>query len=919
METIPGAVNNSQSNQVRRSSSLINLKSISENAQPQVAHDAHGGRFKTTEDLPSRNAQNAAPQGPQPLTPMKLSECTAENVASLHQRQKQILINKALKDGTLFDQMIRLDDGQNDSRLSWELFKDNPELQILYLAYCKSRGLAFANPPLNQDSIVSDFNNLSVDKQTKLLSLLESAAAGKSDADINSKIFKFIKDSLPIPTDLSKCKTKWHVEKLTPEVKQELIFNDLTNGTLFDQLNTLRSSANGQEILKSLAEACKGRADGRTPSSNDAKKCCILLLAWAEANAPAPANTFDTFINGHKDAIISYLGSFCNNLLLSGELKDMLKKLESAPGALSFGGVIDKSTLNGKILKFVTDNLPKPGSILACNKWNIGKLSSREALNLLQSGNITDNLSALVRNDATNSTHTKRQLLALLSEEDSKAFADKLISSDPNLLIALINEGALPNLAHRNEMRLLARELQIMRPAFERGITRGFFGVDGPVNASEWKTVVDALGNLFLGNARKVWQNISNEMARYCFDQQGNIDINKVCALKLFLEQDSFFTQPPLCHIPKVAHMRSQMHEICRKLLNDTNSVRSELNRVKDISHLGSQGTSIIQAMSMDRTHLLSPSEAILASLFTPHRQLFLPTCTINSLINEEIHNHPERLIDMYVQMLQGDGRYTFPSGHQVQPTTIKTVGTANYVTVDLKHGGGDRDKVFKDIKSRDRGKIGEQINRWREEGIKYEASSGSHTSYKLDLPIHNLNDLLFANLFQASNFGKGRTIGIDTSFNFDTMSVYAGRSGYLSAYKKMIFGGTNSQDVVNVVGELKKHAERQHESGNYYMRISTHSVGTESVGGYDHSWHSENIHIESLRALDLDNMTSGKPYPIGDRNWSGWDMSQDIPRLAVRKTDGTPPTFEFGTFRGTEFEKIYLKQVFIYKQSIKR
>ncbi|MDR2432176.1 MAG: hypothetical protein LBD34_00240 [Puniceicoccales bacterium] len=49
--------------------------------------------------------------------------------------------------------------------------------------------------------------------------------------------------------------------------------------------------------------------------------------------------------------------------------------------------------------------------------------------------------------------------------------------------------------------------------------------------------------------------------------------------------------------------------------------------------------------MSQGRQPSLKSGEAILASLFAPHRQLCLPTCTINSIINEEIRNHPERLI----------------------------------------------------------------------------------------------------------------------------------------------------------------------------------------------------------------------------------------------------------------------------------
>jgi hypothetical protein len=379
--------------------------------------------------------------------------------------------------------------------------------------------------------------------------------------------------------------------------------------------------------------------------------------------------------------------------------------------------------------------------------------------------------------------------------------------------------------------------------------------------------------------------------------------------LMLFLKQDSFFTQSPFCHVPMISHMRSQMREICERLLNDTNSVRSELNKVKDISSFGS----IIKVMSMGKIPLLDCSEAILASLFTPHRQSSLPTCSINSIINEEIFNHPERLVQMYAQILS-KGKYTFPSGHEVQPRPIEE----SHVTVDLKHGGWGRNEIFKYIKGRDPAKIATQIARWRKEGILYGQSSDSHMNYKLHLPMHNLNDLLFADLVEASNFGRKRTIGTDLSFNFDTASVYAGRSGYFTVYKEWI--GVSDTNIQDTISKLQGHARKQGHSGNYYMCVSTHSTGAGGVGGHDHSWHSENIYIEHLLSLDLENMIRGKSYPIGDRNWEGYAGETNIPQLAFRKT-GTidNPTYEFGILRGDDFEKIHLKQIWILKQSIKR
>jgi hypothetical protein len=62
----------------------------------------------------------------------------------------------------------------------------------------------------------------------------------------------------------------------------------------------------------------------------------------------------------------------------------------------------------------------------------------------------------------------------------------------------------------------------------------------------------------------------------------------------------------------------------------------------------------------------LTLSVAILSSLFIPHRQLDLPTSTIDSLINAEIRNHPERLIKMHKQMLESE-KFTLPNGHTIE------------------------------------------------------------------------------------------------------------------------------------------------------------------------------------------------------------------------------------------------------------
>jgi hypothetical protein len=131
-------------NQVGRSSSCQNLKvrQVEFPSIPQDIGKIHGGKFKTTDDLTERPVQltRSPGQHPPPI-PTDVSQCDAENVKNQPLEQKRTLVDNALQNDTLFEQMIRMYTEQNPPP-SWELCKDIPDLQILSLAYCESQGLA---------------------------------------------------------------------------------------------------------------------------------------------------------------------------------------------------------------------------------------------------------------------------------------------------------------------------------------------------------------------------------------------------------------------------------------------------------------------------------------------------------------------------------------------------------------------------------------------------------------------------------------------------------------------------------------------------------------------------------------------------------------------------------------------------------
>jgi hypothetical protein len=171
-----------------------------------------------------------------------------------------------------------------------------------------------------------------------------------------------------------------------------------------------------------------------------------------------------------------------------------------------------------------------------------------------------------------------------------------------------------------------------------------------------------------------------------------------------FLGKSEIFKEEPLCFIPHVEFVRSQICVVLECLYNNRNGARDKLDAASH-NPVSSYGQSIIDIIFPGVVSPFNPAVAIVASLCTPHRQADIPTCSVDSLINEEIRNHPERLIEIYAQMLGGGDQIAFPSGYIVKLQPI----IDGFITVDLKNGGIRRDDVFEDIMSGDSAKITKQ------------------------------------------------------------------------------------------------------------------------------------------------------------------------------------------------------------------
>ncbi|MDR2628898.1 MAG: hypothetical protein LBC30_02840 [Puniceicoccales bacterium] len=440
----------------------------------------------------------------------------------------------------------------------------------------------------------------------------------------------------------------------------------------------------------------------------------------------------------------------------------------------------------------------------------------------------------------------------------------------------------------------------------EGAIRKAFFGMDGINN---WGDVRTKLADMPLMEARRIWQTIANEVAVDCFGPDDRVDVEKLRTWMDVFGNAEIFKAEPLCYTPHTELMRSQIFAVLTCLVFNQNDARNQLNAANGIT-VGPHGQVILDTMSQGRQPPLNPGKAILASLFVPHRQYNMPTCAISSLLNWESRNRPDRLIEMDIQMLSSD-QFTFPSGYAVQQLPIEK----DFIIVDLGNGWEGRDIIFEDIMSKDPARIAERKATWQREGIQYiepkkEANIRElrkREICKFKISICNMTDQLFWLICQAANFGNK---GIDNNGDYGTTLIYAGHREYAQKFPLEI--KVDGANFLPGLAKLKEQAEIQRQLGHTDMRVKTGS-------------HVENIDIDALLALNPNEMVIGKAYPISDCNWYD-DMSQDIPRLVVRKVRGSifspfsPSTYEFGIlWCGSLFIRSNISEILVATTEIRR
>jgi hypothetical protein len=381
------------------------------------------------------------------------------------------------------------------------------------------------------------------------------------------------------------------------------------------------------------------------------------------------------------------------------------------------------------------------------------------------------------------------------------------------------------------------------------------------------------------------------EMASECFDASGKIDLGKARELRDRIKPPAVLPEK-FSTIPGAPLILAQISCVLDNLIDhaqETGNLREIIDRASELSP-GDHGRQILDIMGDDLGSPVKPGEAILISLFSPHRQTGLPSCTMNSMINTDLRNHPERIAKMLEQILAGS-IFNLPSKYPIHQQQIIGREGGGYIPADLTMGNEiKRGEIFA-----------------RENSLNYLAAGierDSNNPYGLLIPVRNLVDVLFANFFQASEFGNRH---LSTKGEYGTMFIYHGVSDKRSAYSELEISvaGANFEAGME---RLKRAAEEQKARGMHYMRITTTSM----------IWaHAENIDIDALLELDLDALEVGKPHIIGDRNWI--DEGGHPVFLAIVKTidpSTNTPTYSFQTVSlGRPTEKENISRFDVYQQ----
>jgi hypothetical protein len=347
---------------------------------------------------------------------------------------------------------------------------------------------------------------------------------------------------------------------------------------------------------------------------------------------------------------------------------------------------------------------------------------------------------------------------------------------------------------------------------------------------------------------RVIWAHMASILATYCLTSEGKVNALNVCKLNVIFSEGTLVCTEPYSKIKYIGLVRSCVMATISNLLASETGLRNLIDEL-DVSVGNEAGKTILSAISIGGESL-TMQKAVLIALLLPHVQLpWMPTCAIDAYISELKMNNPCEAVEIFKTILT-TGNLCLKSGY---------VGTQPQVCDG---------KIMVNIKN-----CPESVNCifGNQEGVKFlkDIAIISGSDYKVYIPIFDMNDILFADIFKLTFESFAKNMGIDRGCMYYTSGI-----SLLCRFVELHFMQIKSiSDVINYLRQLASELHERNPLARY-MRVITVERGKKFK-------HMENIYIDNVLRLDVASIGEKEIYPIGNRGWITESDPEDIKKNA--------------------------------------
>ncbi len=396
---------------------------------------------------------------------------------------------------------------------------------------------------------------------------------------------------------------------------------------------------------------------------------------------------------------------------------------------------------------------------------------------------------------------------------------------------------------------------------------------------------------------KTLWSSVASCFANVCFDRNRQVNLESCEMLKDFIVQHCSgtpITQNPFCYIPGMELIRDQVLSVLGKIETPlpcgngyTQSLASILRDIEkfDLNKFSVAGKQIIKHIAhVDQMSSISDAgHVILQSLFTPHRQISLPTCNMDAIIISETFNNPARLARIFKDILCSSPEAQINLASQ-NTITIQSPTEDCCLEVRPKNPENEDNQKYLLFKE-------EEEEMRTLEGISLIRNDKEET-IGLKIPINDLNDVLLANLMQ-NVYGGDQGIVVTEGF-IRSRELYfgiPGNCGFMrepikcnpqkTEWRECIFQNGEVENIPihyfssEAMRTLITQAQQLKKQGlnivsTFFSQPNSEVDPANKIKGqFDLdkiNGHVENLYLDSV--IDIQNMKIDDFRIIGDRNW---------------------------------------------------